>query len=185
MKNSFLITEVVEPYAQALMSVAESNNFTEAFGEELRSLLELLNNSSELATFLANPILDSSDKKAVLRQIFREESNSYLINFFMLLVDRGRIIFLEEICQQYLELLRKQNGTALAIVTSATELSDAQRQAASEKVKQMTNAQSVELQTVIDPDLIGGVIIKVGSQVLDASLRGQLRRIGVRLNSAT
>jgi F-type H+-transporting ATPase subunit delta len=49
----------------------------------------------------------------------------------------------------------------------------------------MTNAHQVELDTKIDPDLIGGVIIKVGSQVVDASLRGQLRRIGLRLSSAT
>ena len=184
MKNSFLVAEVVEPYAQAMMSVAEANDLTENFGEEFRSLLELFSNSGELREFLGNPVIDSSDKKAVLRQIFSGENNSYLTNFFMLLVDRNRIVFLEEICQQYLELLRKRNGAVLAVVTSAMELSDAQRQAVSDKVKQMSNAQSAELQTVVDPDLIGGVIIKVGSQVLDASLRGQLRRISVRLNSA-
>jgi F-type H+-transporting ATPase subunit delta len=75
--------------------------------------------------------------------------------------------------------------TVVAEVISAVELTDAQRQSVSEKVKAMTSANQVELDTKIDPDLIGGVIIKVGSQVIDASLRGQLRRIGISLSRAT
>ena len=67
---------------------------------------------------------------------------------------------------------------------SAVEVTEAQQQAVREKVQAMTSARSVELSTKLDPDLIGGVIIKVGSQVVDASLRGQLRRIGIRLSSA-
>jgi F-type H+-transporting ATPase subunit delta len=70
-------------------------------------------------------------------------------------------------------------------VASAVELTDEQKQSVREKVIAMTSANQVELNTKIDPDLIGGVIIKVGSQVVDASLRGQLRRIGLRLSSAT
>jgi F-type H+-transporting ATPase subunit delta len=77
------------------------------------------------------------------------------------------------------------NQAVLAEVASAVELTDAQKQSVREKVIAMTSANQVELNTKIDPDLIGGVIIKVGSQVVDASLRGQLRRIGLRLSSAT
>jgi F-type H+-transporting ATPase subunit delta len=72
----------------------------------------------------------------------------------------------------------------LADVTSTIELNEAQRQAVIQKVKEMTQAAEVDLDTKIDPDLIGGVIIKIGSQVLDASIRGQLRRIGVSLLNA-
>jgi F-type H+-transporting ATPase subunit delta len=100
-------------------------------------------------------------------------------------VDRRRIQFLEAIGKQYQALLRKLNQTVLAEVTSAVELSDSQKQSVREKVQAITSAHQVELDTKIDPDLIGGVIIKVGSQVVDASLRGQLRRIGIRLSSAT
>lgn len=101
----------------------------------------------------------------------------------MLLVDKRRIMFLETIGQQYLELLRKLNQVVLAEVTSAKELEDEQKQRIVEKVKGMTDANDVELKTSIDPSLIGGVIIKVGSKVIDASLRGQLRRISVSLKS--
>lgn len=173
--------QVVQPYAQALMSVARSKEMTEQVGEDVRSLLKLLR-SEQLRDFLANPFVKAEDKKAVLGQIIGE-SNSYLRNFTMLLVDRRRILLLEAICQEYLALLRQLNQTVLAEVISAIELTEAQQQAVREKVKSMTNAHEVELDAKIDRDLIGGVIIKVGSQVIDASLRGQLRRLSLSLNS--
>ena len=184
MKSSFLNAEIVEPYAEALMSLAQSNHLTDRFGEDVRSLVELLEESQQLQGFLGNPIITTEDKKTVLRKIGGEGTHPYLRNFLMLLADKKRLIFLEGIFQQYLALLRELNQTALAEVTSATELTEAQRQSISDKVKAMTNAQSVEIKTSIDPDLIGGVIIKVGSQVLDASLRGQLRRLGMNLKGA-
>ncbi|OKH24112.1 F0F1 ATP synthase subunit delta [Hydrococcus rivularis NIES-593] len=184
MKGSAFGTEVAEPYAQALMAVAQSNNLTDRFGDDIRTLIDLIESSQDLSEFLANPVVKDPDKKAILRRIARE-SHPYLVNFLMLIVDKRRVIFLKKICEQYLELLRKLKNAVLAEVISATELNERQRQAVSDKVRALTGAQAVELKTKIDPDLIGGVIIKVGSQVYDASLRGQLRRISYSLSSAT
>lgn len=111
----------------------------------------------------------------------RGETNAYLTNFLLLLVDRRRIVFINGIAEKYLELLRKLNNTALAVVTSAVELTESQRDAIADKVKQFSGASSVELKTKVDRDLIGGVIIQVGSKILDTSLRGQLRRISLSL----
>ena len=184
MKGSLVSAEILEPYAEALMSAAKAQNITEQIGEDVRSLLSALENSEELRQFLGNPFVKEADKKAVLGQIAGEGVHPFTRNFLMLLVDRRRILFLEGIAQQYLTLLRELNQTVLAEVISAVELTEAQQQAVREKVQAMTSARAVELSTKLDPDLIGGVIIKVGSQVVDASLRGQLRRIGIRLSSA-
>lgn len=180
---STVSTEVLQPYASALMSLAQSNNLSEQFGEDLRSLLSLLKSSEELRLFLASPLVKGDDKKAVIDRISGAEMNPLMRNFLRLLVDKGRILFLEGIGEQYLSKLRELNQTVLAEVTSAVPLSDAQQQSVREKVQAMTSARQVEIETKIDADLIGGVVIKVGSQVIDASLRGQLRRLGLRLNS--
>jgi F-type H+-transporting ATPase subunit delta len=175
---------LVEPYAEALMSLAEAQNLTDAFGENANSVLDVLKNSPDLKDFLVNPFTKGNAKKQVLQQVFGSEVQPYFLNFLMILVDRRRIFLLEEICQQYQVLLRKLKNIVLADVTSTIELNEAQRQAVIQKVKEMTQAAEVDLDTKIDPDLIGGVIIKIGSQVLDASIRGQLRRIGVSLLNA-
>lgn len=182
MKSDIATAEIAQPYAQALMSVAESKSQIEEFGEDVRSLLNLLQNSPELQNFIDNPFIEPDKKKAVISEVVG--GNSYLHNFLMLLVDRRRISLLEPICQQYVVLLRQKNQTVLAEITSAIALSSEQEQAIREKVIAMTKAHQVELETKIDSDLIGGVIIKVGSQVIDASLRSQLRRLSLRLSGS-
>ncbi len=184
MKGSLLSAQVLEPYAEALMSVAQSNDLAQRIGEDVAALLALLQESQALQQFLGNPIVNAEDKKAVLQRVTGEQLHPYTLNFLKILVDKRRIPFLEGICKQYQALLRKLNQTVLAEVTSTVELSEAQQQAVREKAIALTGAHQVELATKIDPDLIGGVIIKVGSQVIDASMRGQLRRIGIRLGSA-
>ncbi len=181
MAGTLVSSEISEPYAQALMSLARQNDLADQFGQTFRELENLLSESSDFRDFVLNPVVKSEDKKAVLRQVMGD-ANPYLVNFIMLLVDKRRIIFLESIVEQYLNLLRKLNQTVLAEVTSATELNDEQKGRIVEKVKVIAEARDVELKTSIDPSLIGGVIIKVGSKVIDASLRGQLRRISVSLN---
>jgi len=181
---SIVQAQVLEPYAEALMSLAQTHNLTEEIGENMRSLIDLLNESAELRAVLANPFIKLDAKKSIVDEIVSDRVHPYTRNFLKLLVDRRRILFLEGICQQYLAILRKLNQIVLAEVTSAVELNEDQQQDVKDRVKAMTNASEVELELKLNSELIGGVIIKVGSQVIDASLRGQLRRIGMSLSSS-
>ncbi|HEY9851751.1 MAG TPA: ATP synthase F1 subunit delta [Leptolyngbyaceae cyanobacterium] len=183
MKGGAISAQVLEPYAQALMDVAQTHNLVDKIGEDVSSLLNLLESSPELKGFLTNPLIGADVKKSVLQQLAGEEVHPYVMNILKLLVERRRIMFLEGICQQFQTLLRQLKQTALAEVVSAVELSESQRESVKEKVKAISGAHEVELKTKIDPDLLGGVIIRVGSQVLDASVRGQLRRIGMVLSA--
>lgn len=184
MISNIAIAKVAQSYAQALLSIAQSKNLTEEIGGDARTLQSLLLGNQDLRNFFSNPFIQSENKKALLRQILGESSSPYLRNFLLLLVDKRRIAFLEPILQQYLVLLRQLNQTVLAEVTSAVPLTEAQQQTIKEKVIALTNSRQVELETKIDGELIGGVIIKVGSQVIDASLRGQLRRLSLRLSGS-
>ncbi len=184
MKDTLVTAEIVEPYAEALMSLAQSHNLADRIGEDVRVLRDLIGSSEELDQFLSNPLAKPEAQKAVLRQLLGEQGHAYTLNFLMLLVDRRRIFLLEGICKQYLARLRQLNQTVLAEVATTVELTEDQKQAIREKVIQLTEARQVELDVSLDPELLGGVIVKVGSQVFDASLRGQLRRISLSLGSA-
>ncbi|MBE9136570.1 F0F1 ATP synthase subunit delta [Nodosilinea sp. LEGE 07088] len=181
MNDTTLSSEIAGPYAKALMSVAQDNDAVEQVGNEVAELLEVLASSEELTVFLMNPLMSANTKKGVLRQIADGKVSDFLLSFLLLLVDRGRVAFLKPVLQQYQALLRELNQTVLADVTAAVDLSDEQLQAIRDRVQAMTGANSVELSVQVDPALIGGLVIKVGSQVIDASLRGQLRRIGMQL----
>ncbi len=177
MKRNVVSAEIVEPYAEALMAVAQEHNLTDRLGEDVKLTLNLLQESEELRQFLLNPFVKAETKKAVLQQLTQGQVHDFFSKFLMLLVDRRRIVLLGDICKQYQALLRQLKNTVLAQVVTTVEPTPEQRQAIIQKVKEMTGAAEVELETSLDSDLIGGVIIRVGSQVLDASLRGQLRRL--------
>lgn len=186
MKDSGILTgEILERYAQALLSIAQDGNVVDPVTQDIASLLNLLKESQDLRDFLFSPIFKADDKKAVLNRVLGDGVHPYTRNFLMVLVDRRRILLLEGICKEFQALLRKLNQTVLAEVISVKELTDDQKRSLQEKVMAMTGARHVDLETKLDPDLIGGVIIKIGSQVIDASLRGQLRRISLRLSNVS
>jgi F-type H+-transporting ATPase subunit delta len=180
MSSTTVSLEISDPYAQALMSLAQDQNLEDQFGEDAQTVLELLLASEELEQFLRNPLMSEDAKKGVLEEISRD-LNPLFKNFLKLLVDKGRVGFIVPVLQRYQELLRQLRGTVLAEVTSAIDLSESQQDQIRQKVVAMTGAEQVDLAVSIEPDLLGGVIIKVGSQVVDASLRGQLRRLSMQL----
>ena len=174
-------SEVAAPYAQALLSIAKSKDSVDDLSQTAGALLELLKESDSLRAFLENPVANVDAKKGVLKQVLGDDANTQMKNFLMRLVDKGRIYLVEPVLQQFQAQVRELKQTVLAEVVSAIELTDEQKETVRQKVKGITNAQSVELESSVDPALIGGVIIQIGSQVLDASIRGQLRRIGLQL----
>ncbi|HIK37613.1 MAG: ATP synthase F1 subunit delta [Geminocystis sp.] len=176
-----ITAEVVEPYAEALMSVAQAHNIVQDIGAQVRELKNIFQQCQDLCQFLASPLIKATDKKEVIRKAFGGQVHPFLLNFLLLLVDRRRIGFAQAIFDEYLGVLRRLNNTVLAEVTAAVTLSDGQREALVNKIRSLTGAQAVELETRVDPSLMGGIIIKIGSQVYDASVRGQLRRLGFAL----
>ncbi len=181
---SIATSEVAAPYAQALLSIAKSKDSVDELSQIAADLLSLLDESANLSGFLENPIANTDAKKGVLNQVLGDNANAQMKNFLMLLVDKGRIYLVKPILQQFQAQVRELKQTVLAEVISAIELSDEQKETVRQKVQGMTKASAVELETKVDPDLIGGVIIQIGSQVLDASIRGQLRRIGLQLGAS-
>ena len=177
--------EILGRYAQALLSIAQDGNVVDPVAQDIASLLNILEDSQELRNFLFSPIFKADDKKAVLNRVLGDGVHPLTRNFLMVLVDRRRILLLKGICKEFQSLLRKLNQTVLAEVISVNELTDDQKRLLQDKVKTITGARQVDLETKLDPDLIGGVIIKIGSQVIDASLRGQLRRISLRLSNVS
>ncbi|MGF1457529.1 MAG: ATP synthase F1 subunit delta [Leptolyngbyaceae cyanobacterium] len=182
MSSTTLSLEVADPYAQALMSLAKEQGLEDRFGEDAQGLQGLLKESEELQQFLENPLVEESAKKRVLAKV-SEDLHPLFVSFLKLLVDKGRIGFLSTILRRYQDLLRELRKTVLAEVTAAVELSEDQKGQIREKVAAMTGAEKVDLETALDSNLLGGVIIKVGSQVVDASLRGQLRRLSMQLDA--
>ncbi|MFS8854254.1 MULTISPECIES: ATP synthase F1 subunit delta [unclassified Synechococcus] len=176
-----MAAKVVDPYAEALVSLASAQGLMDTFEADIRFMAAVLQATPELGQFLASPLIKAEAKKNLLQQVFADQIHPLLLNALKLLCDRRRIMFLEAVCRRFLELQRKLQDIVLAEVTTAVPLTEAQQQSIRERVRDFTQARGVELQIAQDPTLLGGVIIKIGSQVIDLSLRGQLRRLALQL----
>jgi F-type H+-transporting ATPase subunit delta len=181
MLNRKMALRVVDPYAEALVSLASGQGLLDTFTADVRFIAAVWQATPELGQFLASPLVKTEAKKNLLQQVFADQIHPLLLNALQLLTDRRRIMFLGALCQRFLELQRKLQNIVLAEVTAAVPLTEAQQQSIRERVKDFTQASSVELQISQDPTVLGGVILKIGSQVIDLSLRGQLRRLALQL----
>lgn len=176
-----LLNTVTTPWAEAFLQLSEANGDTATVIDQARKLLAIWRDSPELREAMASPVLEIEAKKAAITSLFSEQISPSFLNLLKLLADRQRIGVLDAVLERLLELYRDQNGIALATVTSAEALSEEQLAGITGQIKAVAGTDQVEVNTAIDPALIGGFVLKVGSKVIDASLAGQVRRLGLAL----
>tara|TARA_B100000700_G_C14604525_1_gene650682 strand:+ start:92 stop:640 length:549 start_codon:yes stop_codon:yes gene_type:complete len=176
-----LLNTITTPYAEAFLQVAESRNEVDEIVEQTKSILKLWNECPEFSQAMTSPVLEVEAKKSALEKIFAKEVTPSFLNLLKLLADRQRIGILNSVLDRLLELYREQRNIALATVTSASPLNESQQDELLKKIQSVAGTDNLEINLEVDPDLIGGFIVKVGSKVIDASLSGQVRRLGLAL----
>jgi len=180
---SIVLSKVAEPYAEALLDLAKSNDSLKETTNDINIVSQFLANSSDLKKFLGNPLITRAAKKNVVKDILGEQIGGSTLKFLLLLVDRNRIEVLESIAQKFLELSYKQESIEIAKITSSVQLSAEQQKQIAEKLKILTGAKQIKLALKVDPQIIGGFTIEIGSKMIDASIRGQLKQISTLLGA--
>jgi F-type H+-transporting ATPase subunit delta len=176
-----LLNTITTPYAEAFLQVSEAKDETDQVIDQARQILSLWQESPALREAMASPVLEVDAKKSALVKLFSKEVTPSFLNLLKLLADRQRIGLLDAVLERLIELYREQRHIALATVTSAAPLSDEQQAQLAEKVRAVAGTDKVEVNVQVDPALIGGFILSVGSKVIDASISGQVRRLGLEL----
>lgn len=178
-----IVSKVAEPYAEALLDLAKSSASLKETTNDMNIVSQFLANSNDLKKFLSNPLITKEAKKNVIKDILGEQISPNSLKFLLLLVDRSRISVLDTIAQRFLELSYKEDSIAIAKITSSIQLSAQQQQNIAEKLKIICGAKQIKLALKIDPQLIGGFTVEIGSKLIDTSIRGQLRQISSLLGA--
>jgi len=180
-----LLNTITTPYAEAFLQVAENRKEIEEIVEQSKSILQLWNDCPEFSQAMSSPVLEVEAKKAALEKLFGKEVTPSFLNLLKLLADRQRIGFLDSVLERLLELYREQRNIALATVTSASALNEEQQSDLIQKVQSIAGTDNLEIDLKIDPELLGGFVVNVGSKVIDASIAGQVRRLGLALSKVS
>ena len=164
-------------YARAVMGLGLENKNYELLGRELRMLGNAMKTSPELVATLSNPAFTRPERLKIIEAILRRiNASPTTINFAKLLLDRNRLGVVSDISRELDVMIDDEIGRVSAVVTSATTLTPAQLaklKAALEK----TSGKTVDIEQRQDPELLGGVVAKVGDIVYDGSLRTQLDKM--------
>jgi len=168
---------LAERYAIALFELADEQKLLDTVAADLRSLRGLIAESIDLRRVIRSPVLARDVQGAAIAALAERAGLQTLTRNFLGLLARNRRLFaLPAMIDSFLATLARRRGEVTAEVTAAEELTEAQREALGEQLRKSLG-QKVTVEIRVDPSLIGGLVVKLGSRMVDASLKSKLHRL--------
>jgi F-type H+-transporting ATPase subunit delta len=167
--------EIAQVYARALFEVASEQGKLDVVREQLGQFADALHEHRDLAVFFFSPYFSTEEKKQGLHGAL-EGADPAIVNFLETLLERHRMPVIFRIRQQYEALWDKENKLLPVEVTSAVDLDEATVQSIGERIGEQTG-QRVELTSKVDPGILGGIVLRVGNSILDASIKHRLDQL--------
>jgi F-type H+-transporting ATPase subunit delta len=168
---------LADRYAAALFDLADERKALDAVADDLKALRAMIRDSVDLRRLIRSPVLSrGAQAKGIAALAAQAQISPLTLNFLGLLAQNRRLFALPEIIESYLHRLAEKRGEVTAHVLTAQELSPAQREAVNEQLRRAIGSK-VAVDVEIDPSLLGGLVVKVGSRMVDASLRSKLHRL--------
>ena len=172
--------EAIRGYAEALFSVAEAEDALDVVEDELFRFARALEREQRLRDALTDPALPAERKRAVLGDVLGERANPHTVNLLGFLVEQGRARELRAIVDELVALAAERRQAAVAEVRTAVPLDAEHRERLADALGRATGKR-VELKVVVDPSVVGGVVARVGDQVIDGTVRRRLELARERL----
>ena len=170
-------------YANALADIALAQGAAEPAAKQLQEFGAACEQSAELRNFLASPAVSIEDKHAVIEKIASRMGASKIIrNFLLVLADHRRTALISEVIATFHEVIRQRQGMAEAEISTALELSAAQKKEMAAALGKLTG-KKIETKYALDPALLGGVVVRIGDTIYDGSLRSRLNELRARLSA--
>lgn len=183
--NEPIMAGVAGRYASALFELATGKNAVGEVENDLNNFQTLLNESADLRGVLSSPVLSSEQQsKAVGALLTKIEAGDLTKNFFKLLTRNRRLSQAAGVVRAFKGLAAQARGEVTAEVTTATALNEEQTAALKATLKESVG-KDVQLMTKVDPSLLGGLIVKIGSRMVDSSLRTKLSSMKATLSGSS
>ena len=167
--------EIAQVYARALFEVAKEHGKLDLVREQLGEFADALNDSNDLRVFFFSPYFSTEEKKDGLHRALLD-ADPAIVNFLETLLERHRMPVIFRIRDQYQRLWDEENRLLPVEVTSAVGLDDATVKSIGERIGEQTG-QRVELTSRVDPSILGGIVLRVGNSILDASIKHRLDQL--------
>lgn len=174
---------VAKNYAETLFELAERHEGVDAFGEGVEAVARLIDENPDVRLFLETPRIAATEKKAVVRKVFRDHLPGQLVNFLLVTIDKRRQRLLRDIARAYHALVDEHLGRVHVEVTVAHELDGGALDELTGKLSGMLQMKAIP-NVRIKPAILGGVVVRTGDTIYDGSLGRRLEGMRRRLMEA-
>jgi F-type H+-transporting ATPase subunit delta len=171
---------VAKRYAKALFELAAEEKILETIESDISLIDQVTAENTDLADMLGNPLINNQDKFSVLKEIFAGKINALSLNFLDLLAQKKRLMLLPDMVAAFNSMMLKYHNTVEAELVSAVELSADQADKIQKSIESMTG-KKLRMEKRLDPEIIGGFVVKVEDVVIDNSIRYQLAKLHEKL----
>ncbi|MFT3920532.1 ATP synthase F1 subunit delta [Cloacibacterium sp.] len=171
-----LTSKVAKRYAQGLLDFTQESGNTVSVFAEMKDVVKIMKDSKELKNFFASPIIDAKKKISAASQIFVQFS-PVAQNLITLVIKQGRESHLQDIAQEFINKVEDLQGVQRVTLTVATQLSSKNTDEIIKTTTLVDHTKNYDLKVVVNPEIIGGYILRVGDQQVDASVRTKLNQV--------
>jgi F-type H+-transporting ATPase subunit delta len=177
------VTGLAQRYAAALFDLADDRRALDEVAADLRELRAMLQGSGDLLRLIRSPVLSRDQQAKAIEVITERAGLSVLVRNFLAVVARNRRLFaVPPMIEAFLAELARRRGEVTAQVSAAQPLTEAQLQSLNEQLRRGVGSK-VSVDIHIDPGLIGGIVVKLGSHMVDASIRSKLQRLQLAMKA--
>jgi len=174
--NNTGLSTIADRYANALIELGEKYNQLDMYNSDLGLISATLESHKDLTKFLEHPTIPIGDKKEIIENIFKEAVSSNILNTIKLLLDRNRMFVFPSIASHYTELLNKKRNITIAEVFTAIVIDEEIKNRVKSQLEKLFN-KNITLEHKIQPDIIAGMVVKVGDRVIDGSIKARLENM--------
>lgn len=179
-EQTLIHSPIALAYARSLLELANERHQANEVGEEMKAIRQIVAENPQLKEFLSNPSIGAVQRLALIDSLFKGQASDLVYNLIRVANEKHRAGLLGDVAALYLKLLDQQLGNVDVQVTSAQELDASQEEAIHRRVGQLLGKNPI-LHKRVDDAIIGGLIVRVGDKVLDASVKTQLGAMRKRL----
>ena len=173
---------ISKTYGDALFELALEEDRIDDYVAEVDAMLTIFRDNPELSKLLNHPKISKEEKITVVGQIFEGKISKELLGLINMIVEKDRNNAMEDIFKYFIDRVKEYKNIGVAKVTSAVELSDAQKSQVEKRLLETTGYVKFEISYDVDKDLIGGLVIRIGDRVVDSSIRTRLYELTKELN---
>ena len=172
---------ISKTYGEALFELAAEEQKLDELFEEAKAVREILKEHTDFGKLMTHPRISKEEKALVAEEVFKGRISSEMVGFLRIIIEKGRFAELDETLTYFIDRVKEEKRIGVAFVTTAEELDENTCAKVEKRLLDTTKYETMEMYYIVDPSIIGGMVIRIGDRVIDSSITTKLNELKKQL----